>query len=101
MQPDLFTHDLALPVSGRTAITREASRQAAIKAESKTFRQRLLILGAIRLAGDEGRTDKELQALLDMDGNSERPRRIELWKAGQIQPMGKRDGCTIWVVRRG
>lgn len=92
----LFNHHLSVPVSGRSSTTRACSREAAIKVESKVERDRKLILDWIKVFG--GLTDKELQQCLNMDGSSERPRRIELWKQGLIKEGGKREGCTIWVV---
>jgi hypothetical protein len=81
----------------------ETSRQAAAKATYCADTQRARILGYIESCGDVGATDKEIQRALELDGSTERPRRIELCQgehirakvvAGQVQ---KRDGCGIWI----
>lgn len=56
-------------------------------------------------AAPNGITDMEIQEILNMDGSTERPRRIELLDAGRIQAVGfkavKRPGkrdrlATAW-----
>lgn len=48
-------------------------------------------------------TDKEMQAGLGMDGSTQRPRRVELHKAGRIEPIelvmqGNGRRATVWRV---
>lgn len=66
----------------------------------KTQRER--VYAAIHHAGLRGMTDQECQRALRMSGDTQRPRRIELRKAGVIKPIGHRRDrmtrkyCTIW-----
>lgn len=65
-----------------------------------TLRRR--VYDAIRAAAGEGLTDAELQRELDMGGNTERPRRVELIGAGLIADSGRRryEGgrpMIVWV----
>lgn len=98
MTMPLFDHDIAAPFSGVSPETRATSKAAAITVASTTITDRWRVLAAIKRAGERGLTDAELQRDLFMSGNTERPRRIELWKAGKIQPQGKRDKHTVWVA---
>lgn len=46
-------------------------------------------------------TDKQMQAALNMDGSTQRPRRVELMRAGRIVDWGKRKqengrSATVW-----
>ena len=71
--------------------------------QSRAERQRHQILSAITAAGAHGYTDDELQSLLSLDGNTQRPRRRELDIAGKIITSGKRVNargnlCTVWVA---
>jgi hypothetical protein len=65
---------------------------------------RAKVLGYIRTRPD-GATDIEIQAALEMDGSTQRPRRIELQKmgyiieAGQRIPPGKRRASAVWKVK--
>jgi hypothetical protein len=45
-----------------------------------------VVLDAIRKLGEA--TDEEIQDFLSMNPSTERPRRIELWKAGLIEDSG-------------
>jgi hypothetical protein len=92
--------DLPPLAAGRTPDTRETSEQAAEQHESHRAAQRRIVFDAIRAAGVEGRTDDELQVLLDLDGSSERPRRWELWKAQAIRPRTDRDGHVVHRLTR-
>ena len=69
----------------------------------RTGTLRRAVYDAIHRTGDEGMTDSELQRALDMDGNTERPRRVELIDAGLIKDSGRRryEGgrpMIVWVV---
>lgn len=66
--------------------TTETSLEAkdAIRPHVLSLRER--VYGAIKGAGDVGLTDDECQHLLNMNGSTQRPRRIELARAGRIQP---------------
>lgn len=91
-----------LPFTGATDSTRMASQMAAERAgtRAETDRGRIYsyLLGFFR---GSGATDKEMQLHLHMDGSTQRPRRIELLRAGLIQDAGyKRNGCTVWIAPR-
>lgn len=61
------------------------------------------ILNALR-HNVSGMTDEELQALLEMPGNSERPRRRELERKGLIRDSGRRRAvrsgrqAIVWIA---
>lgn len=65
--------------------------------------QRMRILKELTTAKD-GWTDDDLQLILDIDGNSERPRRGELYVADYVKANGKlrktRAGgmAKVWVI---
>ena len=69
----------------------------------RTGTLRRAVYDAIRRTGDEGLTDSELQRALNMEGNTERPRRVELIDAGLIKDSGRRryEGgrpMIVWVA---
>jgi hypothetical protein len=67
----------------------ETSQEAANSiTESRAETDRAKILRYIRAA--YGATDGEIQTALCMDGNTERPRRVELLKRGDIRDSGRR-----------
>lgn len=69
------------PVSGRHVETHDTSAEAA---ERATDTQRQAVLEVI-VATETGMTDDDVQQVLAIDGNSERPRRRELETRGLIQ----------------
>lgn len=75
---------------------RPTQEQAALRIKYALSGLRQTVLRAIQDATDRGTTDSELQTMLDMDGNTERPRRKELEMAGYI-----RDSGTTRLNRRG
>lgn len=75
----------------------DTSRAAARGITPRTGTQRRRVLDHIARCGTEGATDAELQEALGLNGNSERPRRIELVEAGLIVDSGRRrDGHIVW-----
>lgn len=63
------------------------------------------ILAFLDAAGATGATDAEMQSGCRMEGNTQRPRRVELWRAGEILQRGSRPGpngrkAAVWVLRR-
>ena len=50
-----------------------------------------LVLGYIRSRGENGATDEEIQIALRTGGNTCRPRRIELMRAGLVEPATTMD----------
>jgi hypothetical protein len=93
-----------LPFSGITPLSRACSAAAADRAVSKVEQDRVAILAFVLDRGAHGATDREIQDALQMDPSSERPRRIELVRAGRvtdgyttrISPSGR--ACTVWVA---
>lgn len=57
--------------------------------ESRAEQDRQKILRYLRLT-QRGATDEQLEIACNMRGNSERPRRIELLKRGDIRDSGRR-----------
>lgn len=75
----------------------DTSRKAALKAMPKTGTQRRRVLELITLYTrsptlglTEGITDAEIQLRLQMSGNTERPRRVELVEGGWIAAHPRR-----------
>ena len=66
----------------RNSETSKAAAQA-VKPSAETLRQRLL--ACLRLHPD-GMTDEEMQDALQMQGSTQRPRRIELVNMGMVEP---------------
>ena len=64
------------------------------------------VWGFIESQGERGATDKEVQAGLQMDGNSQRPRRVWLMRNGFVKPKGApcehvvRERSIVWVVAK-
>lgn len=74
----------------------------AIEPHAETLRER--VYAAIVKAGERGATDEEIQAATGMDGNTQRPRRVELARAGAIEVAGLRKttankDATVWVAK--
>ncbi len=81
------------------------SCEAAEVALPRSALQREAVLAAIRARGDFGATDEELQLILHLPGNSERPRRRWLQQRGLIRDSGLRRApahdrvrATVWVA---
>jgi hypothetical protein len=86
---------LPILASGLTPETYSTSVAAAHAVEDGKEAQRHAVLEAIRSAGDRGATDDEVQTALALDGNSERPRRWELWKLNRIDVLRDSSGATV------
>jgi hypothetical protein len=81
----LFALDVPAPREGKVRADAPETGQAAARAiATRSGSQRHKILQEISLAAT-GRTDAELQFILHLGGNSERPRRVELKEAGYIR----------------
>lgn len=72
-----------LPHNG-TATSKLAARSMRSHAAAQQHR----VLECLRQAGDAGLTDEEIQAALDLSGNSERPRRAKLVELGLVENAG-------------
>jgi hypothetical protein len=80
--------------SHRDARDTEAAAAARIEVRSGT--QRAAVFEALRV---EPQTDDELQQLLGMNGNTERPRRVELVDRGLVEDSGqRRENAIVWVL---
>lgn len=81
----------------------DTSYTAAARVEPTAATLRREVLDFIRSRGDYGATDSEVQAALDMGGNTERPRRRELQTQGFIKDSGhrrltpSRRQAVVWV----
>ena len=64
------------------------------------------ILDELRKRGERGGTDEELQLALSLGGNSQRPRRVALAKAGKVIDSRRRRrtssgrAAIIWILSR-
>jgi hypothetical protein len=106
-------HDLFGPVSpkfphppsvGLTPETLEASVGAADQIEPTAETLRAAVFQYIDWCGEAGATDEEIQIALKMAGNTERPRRWELYLADKIYSDGHRVNgrgrkCAVWYVK--
>jgi hypothetical protein len=81
--------------------------QAAAASLPRSGTQRARVLMAIQRAGRIGKTDEELAAFLRMDGNSVRPRRLELVEQGLVVDSSERrpteagGDAIVWVTAPG
>lgn len=88
---------LQLPHNG-TETSRAAAVNMGAKPE-KVFNDRERCFNHAVKCGQRGFTDAEQQGALAMNGNTQRPRRGELAKAGRIVKDGRRrNGSAVWVV---
>ena len=85
----------------------DTSRLAAAAIEPKSGTLRRAVLDFLRCRGDVGATDEEMQTALAMNANTQRPRRVELLRAGLIRESGqlRRTGAgrdaVVWRVSGG
>lgn len=80
----------------------DTSHEAARAVMPKTGTQRRAVLDFVSSRQEHGATDLEIQHALVMNGNTERPRRIELVEAGYLVDSGlrRRTGgrdMIVWV----
>ena len=67
--------------------------------------QRARVLAYIQSCGERGATDSEIQRALFLDGSTERPRRVELCRSGDItRAQSMRETASgraaqVWVAR--
>ena len=80
------------------------SRSAAESIEPKTGTKRAIVLAFLRGRGKDGATDDEMQRLIPMGPNTQRPRRVELVAASLIFDSGRErdttggDPAVVWVA---
>lgn len=64
------------------------------------------VLFAIAMAGDKGLTDDECQQRCEMEGSTQRPRRVSLWEQGMIYKSDrlrrtrKNRWASVWMVTK-
>ena len=81
------------------------SKAAALSAEPSSGTKRGLLLAFLRGRGATGATDEEMQFLVPMNPNTQRPRRVELVQGGFIEdshrtrPTLGGDDAVVWVCR--
>ena len=82
-----------LPFARNSKTSQRAAREMQSQ-PAKLRRDHESILNVL-LSGPK--TDRELQDILNMSGDSERPRRIELVKLGRVVDTGRtRNRSTLW-----
>jgi hypothetical protein len=80
------------------------SHAAALSIEPNAGSLRAAVLEAIRGATD-GLTDEEMQAMMEMNPSTQRPRRVELVRGGFVEDSGRQRptrsgrGAVVWVVK--
>jgi hypothetical protein len=84
-----------LLISGVVDATWDTSEAAAVSVIDLKDTQRAAVYETIVAAKCEGCTDQDIQDQLGIDGNSERPRRWELWKLGWIRVREDANGQAV------
>ena len=80
------------------------SKAAALRAEPSASTKRGLLLAFLRGLGAKGATDEEMQCLVPMNPNTQRPRRVELVQGSWIVNSGRTrytiggDDAVVWVA---
>lgn len=87
-----------MPAHNGTETSKEAA--TAIRETASELRER--VFEFIAEQGWDGATDEEIQEALRMEGNTQRPRRVELSQAKRIMQHGKRKtrsgrSAAVWV----
>lgn len=100
MTEQLNMFEASAPYQAHSGTSKAAAQS--IKLTAATLREK--VYSSIRRAGERGLTDLEVQDLLHMDGNTQRPRRVELVKANRIKPSGQKRktssgrAATVWIA---
>ena len=77
----------------------DAARKQRRGGKSERDRDRILTWLSLRDYAMGGLTDKQMQHELRYDGNTQRPRRVELVKLGYVEATAeRRDGSTVWRI---
>lgn len=108
--PGLTWHDRPDPDQNRVGKFQRpgdaapTQRLAAIQAMPRTGTARRRVLDFIRVAGDAGATDEEIQQGLGMNPSTQRPRRVELVEGHWIKDSGRTRrtdsgmAAVVWVA---
>lgn len=87
--------DTALPFAHGS----ETSRDAAKRMERKPGRIRRDHERLLNVLCGGGKTDKQMQEILSLSGDTQRPRRGELVAMGRVVDSGeRRDRSTVWRI---
>ena len=83
----------------------QTSKMAASFVRTEAPNMRVAVLAFIRLMGEQGATDEEIETALGYKHQTASARRNELMNMGLIRPCGERpteSGCraTVWVHHR-
>lgn len=101
-QGNLFEDDRYTPPRQRHS---ETSTEAAKSIKPHISGLHTRILALLKQRGAHGATDEEMQDVLGMIANTQRPRRIELQKKGVIvqAPMRRKTkkgrGANVWILK--
>jgi len=89
--------EVSLPIlaSGLERASFGTSVAAAVSVQENAAAQRAKVKACLRAAERHGRTDHEMQMNLHMKGDSQRPRRWELYKLGEIEILRDADGNDV------
>lgn len=94
---------LSLPYGGVSDLLKRTSLEAALKKHPTIGPSQRKVYEAIKESGSDGLTDRQIQRLIGMAGDTQRPRRLELLKAGLIEESGTRmlDGrrSVVWRAK--
>lgn len=102
-----FLSDPDVPKIGkfqRPGDAAETQRLAALLAYPSTGTWRRRVLNAIAFAGEQGRTDEELQNQLNLNPSTQRPRRVELVEGGWVEDSERRRrtksgrDAVVWIA---
>ena len=88
-----MSEEISLPFAPGSETSRKAAeRMAARPTRIRADHRRIL---NVLLSGPK--TDREIQAILDLEGSSQRPRRLELVQLGEVVDTGeRRNRSTLW-----
>jgi hypothetical protein len=86
----------APPVCGSSpeAVDNSADGAAQIAPHAASLREQ--VFKAIEQAWPGGLTDREIQEVVGIKGDTQRPRRHELWKAGRVKMLRDATGTPIY-----
>ena len=91
-----------VPYRQASNLSRDAAKALRYGARRTTLEAK--VYEALVSSGEEGLTDPEIQTKLQIDGSTQRPRRVKLCKrglvrdSGQTRPSPKSRQCTVWVT---
>lgn len=101
-----MNNQLALNFSAPAPYQRHSatSKAAALSAEPTAGTKRAIALAFLRGRGAHGATDEEMQELIPLTANTQRPRRVELVKGKFVVDSGRTrktrggDDAVVWVA---